>query len=369
MNVESHELRERIERVRAASANGDDLVTLAVPPDESLGAALERIEEDRAQAEYIDADESDKAVRRALERVRRVVQGYDGTPESGLVVYAGVVDGEVVDYVFDDLPTPVPEYQYVRDNEFDPGPLDAVAESSGTYGLLVVERGGAALGLTAGDSVTVVETIDSDVMGKTKAGGQSADRFERDRERQKEEFFETVADEARRAFLGEHAAESASAETTVEGLVLGGTTVTAEDFREGDHLDHRLREALVDTFSVEYASEQGLRELAEKATDRIEDEERRETDAALDRFFEALHDGDDGDVVYGREDVETALEYDAVETLLVSGAQSIADVRELQERATEAGGDCLVVPEDFERGVQFRDGFGGAGALLRFPID
>jgi len=369
MNVESHEFRERIERVRSADATGDDLVTLAVPPDEPLGEALERIEEDRAEAEYIDADEADKALRRALERVRRVVQDYEGTPESGLVVYAGVVDGEIVDYVFDDLPTPISESRYVRDNVFDTEPLDAVAESSGSYGLLVVERGGAALGLTAGDGVTVVETIDSDVMGKTKAGGQSADRFERDRERQKEAFFETVADEARRAFLGEHDAESASAEATVEGLLLGGTTVTAEDFREGDHLDHRLREKLVDTFSVEYASEQGLRELAQKAADRIEDEERRETEAALDRFFEALHDGDGEAIVYGRDSVGDALEYGAVETLLVSGDEPIAEIRELRERATEEGGDCLVVPADFERGVQFRDGFGGVGAVLRFPID
>jgi len=371
MNVDSHEFRERIERVRAAEATGDDLVTLAVPPDEPLGAALERIEEDRAEAEYIDADEADKALRRALERVRRVVQDYDETPESGLVVYAGVVDGGIVDYVFDDLPTPISESRYVRGNEFDPEPLDAVAEASGTYGLLVVERGGAALGHTAGDGVTVVETIDSDVMGKTKAGGQSADRFERDRERQKEEFFETVAGEAERAFLGEHDAESASAEATVEGLFLGGTTVTVDDFRAGDHLDHRLREKLVDTVSVEYASEQGLRELAQKAADRIEDAERRAMADSLDRFFDALHDGDGGsdDVVYGREDVEDALEYGAVETLLISGDEPTAAIRDLQERATEEGGDCLVVPADFERGVQFREGFGGVGAVLRFPID
>jgi len=49
--------------------------------------------------------------------------------------------------------------------------------------------------------------------------------------------------------------------------------------------------------------------------------------------------------------------------------EPIAEIRELRERATEEGGDCLVVPADFERGGQFRDGFGGVGAVLRFPID
>lgn len=55
----------------------------------------------------------------------------------------------------------------------------AVAEGSAkTVGLFVVERGGAVLGLVENDDdVRVVESFDSDVMGKTETGGQSADRF------------------------------------------------------------------------------------------------------------------------------------------------------------------------------------------------
>lgn len=380
-----------------------------------MGEALERVEEDRAEAEYIDTEGEDAAYVEALERVRRVLQREESTPEQGLVVYAGVVDGEVVSHVFDDLPTPVSGFVYERDNEFDTGPLEAVAAAEGTYGLLVVERGGAALGLARGDDVTVVETIDSDVMGKTRAGGQSAQRFARERERQKEAFFESVADEAERAFLGEDDAasasegaasagdtpasasdspastnadtESASATADVDGLLLGGTSVTVDDFREGGHLDHRLEDLLVgDPVSVEYASEQGLRQLVETASDRVEDEQRRETREALDRFFEGLHadvgseSGDAGsesddesrsgdEVVYGREAVEEALTYDAVETLLVSADLPAGDVRELEERASNEGGDCVVVPADFDRGRQFREAFGGVAAILRFPVE
>jgi peptide chain release factor subunit 1 len=418
MNVEAYERNERVEQVERAQATENDLLTVAIPPDKPLGEVLEQVEEDRAEVEYIDAEGTDAAYVEAVERVRRVLQRQGGTPENGLVVYAGVVDGKTVEYVFDDLPTPVSEFVYERDNEFDTGPLDAAAGSAKTFGLLVVERGGAALGLTENEDVEVVETFDSDVMGKTKAGGQSADRFERDRERQKEEFFEEVAEEAKRAFLdgtkgesgvgdesrvggesgdgdgdgvGDENAvggesrdggetggggESAERDGGVDGLLLGGTTVTVEDFREGDHLDHRLRERLVgDPVSVEYASEQGLHQLVEKASDRIEDEERREVRETLDRFFEVLHasdgtDADDGEyVVYGREEVEKALTYDAVETVLASDALPVTDVRELQEEASNEGGDCLVVPTDFGRGEQFGEAFGGVGAILRFPVE
>ncbi|MFC4550841.1 MULTISPECIES: Vms1/Ankzf1 family peptidyl-tRNA hydrolase [Halorussus] len=394
MDTNAYELRERIERVEAAEATENDLVTVAVPPDKPLGEALERVEEDRAEAEYIDDDGDDRAYLDALEAVRRILQHQETTPENGLVVYAGVVDGDVVEYVFDDLPTPVSEFVYERSNEFETDPLSGAEESAGTYGLLVVERGGAALGLTENEDVRVVEVFDSDVMGKTKAGGQSADRFERDRERQKEEFFESVADEAERAFLGDHGAESDSAGHGVDGLVLGGTSVTVEDFREGGHLDHRLEDRLVgDPLAVEYASEQGLRQLAEKASDRIADEERRETRELVDRFFGALAAGgagsdgesgsDDGtgsdgessagseaeSVVYGRDAVDEALEYDAVETLLVAETLPVEEVRSLRERAENEGGECVVVPNDFEDGRRFAEAFDGLGAILRFPIE
>ncbi|WP_276302029.1 Vms1/Ankzf1 family peptidyl-tRNA hydrolase [Halorussus lipolyticus] len=379
MDIEAYELRERVERVEDAEATENDLVTLAIPPDTPVGEALERVEEDRAEAEYIDEQGEDAAYLEALEALRRVLQHRDSTPDNGLVVYAGVVDGETVEYVFDDLPSPVSEFVYERDNEFDTDPLETCRTTSQTFGLLVVERGGAALGLSEGDDVEKIETFDSDVMGKTKAGGQSAQRFERDRERQKDEFFETVADEAKREFLGDHGEESDGADEGIDGLLVGGTEITVEDFRDGDHLDHRLEDALLGTFAVEYATEQGLRQLAEKASDQIRDAERDEMREVLDRFFDALHvgsadgdsapDADETEVVYGREEVEEALSYDAVETVLVSADLPAETVREIRERADDEGGDCVVVSTDFARGEQFREGFDGVAAILRFAIE
>lgn len=234
-------------------------------------------------------------------------------------------------------------------------------------------RGTVAVGPGPGESTAGITPPATPV--KTKAGGQSAQRFARERERQKEAFFESVAEEAERAFLGDHDAESDSANAEIDGLLLGGTTVTVDDFREGDHLDHRLEDRLVgDPVSVEYASEQGLQQLVEKASDRIEDEERREMREALDRFFEALHSSgsgksSDNEVVYGEEAVDDALTYDAADTVLVSASLPIDKVREFEDRATNEGGDYVVVPTDFDRGRQFHDAFGGVAARLRLPIE
>ena len=356
-----YELRQRIEAVSEAEGNEDDLLTVAVPPEAAVGETLERVEEDHAEAEYIDSDESSTDRRAVLDRARQRLHDYDETPENGLVLYVGALEGEedVVEYVFDDLPGRVAESAYRWGNEFDVEALESAADDDPTYGLLVVERGGAALGRLDGERVEVVETVESEVMGKTKAGGQSADRFERERERQKESFFQEVADEAERAFLeGEDPA--------VDGLLVGGTTVTVDEFTDGDYLDHRLADATVGgTFSVEYASEQGLRELAETGREAVADADDGAREA-LERFREELH--DDGEVVYGDDRVDEALEYDAVETVLVSGDRPVETIRDYEERTEREGGEVVVVPPETESGARFDETFGVA-ALLRFPIE
>jgi peptide chain release factor subunit 1 len=364
MTAPDYTLRERIEAVSNASGTENDLLTVAVPPENPIGETLERVEEDHAEAEYIDADETSKAHRAVLERAQHVLHGYDETPDNGLVLYVGALSGEngVTEYAFDDLSGPVREEVYEWSNEFDVEALETATEASSTYGLLVVERGGAALGTRRGDGIEVIETVESDVMGKTKAGGQSAERFARDRERQKEEFFEEVAGEAKRAFLD-------GDEPTVDGLLVGGTTVTADEFTGGDYLDHRLQSQIVGgAFSVEYASEQGLRQLVERGRDAMADAEQESVRAALDRFREGLRADEGDEVVYGDDAVERALEYDAVETLLVSNALSVEAIETYEERTDDEGGDVVVVPSDAETGARFDETFGVA-AILRFPVD
>lgn len=344
------------------------LVTLAVPPGESLDAARERIETEHADAEYVDADEASERVTEALERTRRVLHEYEETPENGLVVYAGVVDAELVDYTFDDLPSPVAEAAYERSNEFETGPLD-VAVDEPTYGLLVVEHGEAALGRFAGDDVELIETFRSDRWEDNPTSGGLGDR-----EREHREFFEEVAETAAVELLGEEADEQRRSEASpgeadvdpVEGVFVGGSSVTASEFLEEEYLDHRLRKRVVsDAFAVGDASEEGLEQLAEKAREHLEEAEREHVRDLLEEFFAEL---ETDEAVAGREAVETALEYESVETTLATEALSAEELRELEQRTVAQGGEFVVVPSDVDGGDRLREE-GGVGALLRFPIE
>ncbi|SFB85712.1 peptide chain release factor subunit 1 [Halobiforma haloterrestris] len=357
MSHPDYELHERLERLSNTSADRDVLVTLAVPPNESIGEVRRPVETDYAEATQLDERTFPEPLADALESVRSLLSEYEEIPETGLAVYAGVVDGDLVTATFDDLPVPIDDHTYAHATEFDLEPIEGIRPPDRTHGLLVVERSGAALG-RLDDGVEAVESFDSDVPGKSSAGGQSAERFERDRERRKRAFFDEVAERAALEFLEGD---------PVDGVLLGGTTGTVERFREEADLAPGLEERLLGEFAVEYATEQGLRELAEKGESALEERDRREARDALDSFFDGV--GGDEPVAYGGEEVDEALEYDAVETLLLSTALEGDRIQRFGDRTTEQGGSAVVVPDDFPAGNRFVEAFDGIGALLRFPIE
>ena len=366
-------LHDRIEAVSATEADGEQLVTVAVPPGESMQAMQRRVESEHAEAEYLDVrEEVRRPLERALEETRRILHDYEETPENGFAAYVGVSDTDLVQYVFDDLPAPVSESAYGHANEFDTDPLEPATERTDTHGLLVVARESAAFGRYDGETITHVDTVESDVPSKQAAEGRNENRFEGRSEERTEEFFDEIGSAAARVFLDDAPVEGADeaspdAEFEASGLLLGGSDVVVEQFRDGDHLPEPVGDAVTGSFEVEYASEQGLRQLVDAAESAGElgTTDARET---LDRLFDAL-DGDETPVATGREDVEEALELEAVGTLLVADSLPEAEVQSLVERAEQQGGESVVAPTGLDRTDRLEAAFDGVGALLRFPVE
>lgn len=356
-----HQIQTAIDTLTEIDGAGTELITLTIPPTKTLTAIQDRIQAEHADAANIQSDRTRDHVQRALQRVHRELHGYDTIPENGLIVYAGVVDDDVLSLVFDDIPRPVTAFQYHCADHFDVTPLETLLQPTTRYGLLVVERGRAALGTLHGDQITNVRTLNSQVMGKTRAGGQSAPRFRRKRDRQLTEFFKTVSDAAAETFLGE------TADDHVTGVAIGGTLTTATQFTRGDYLDHRLQDRVVGTYSVAYATEHGLEQLVTAADEDLLSADRRAARDALDTFFTRL--GTDDPVTYGLDAVQTAADLGAVETALIATTVETDRRRTLETTVAHHGGDVYTISPDTDRGHQFVTAFNGVGALLRFPIN
>ncbi|AUV83087.1 hypothetical protein C2R22_16730 [Salinigranum rubrum] len=365
----SENFHNRLERVSNAEADGQHLVSLTVPPETPLEDALGRIEEVHTDAEQLERDEATVHTREALEETRRVLNDYDETPENGLAVYAGVVDGDSDVHTFDDLSEPVSTFTFERDNEFETEPLE-VPRDTATYGLLIVEHGEAVLGRTSGEGTETVTTVQSDTVEDNPTSGELGDR-----EAVQRDFFEEVAERAGVVFLDEDPDEDYREDANpgradidpVEGLFVGGSSVTATEFLEQGYLDHRLQNrVLADAFSIAEPSDGGLEQLAEKARDHLQSAEREELESRLGRLFSELESGEEA--VVGRDATDEALEYEAVETLLASESLAAETLRALERRTVEQGGEFVVVPTDVDSHQRLEEE-GAVGAILRFAIE
>ncbi|MDP7208113.1 MAG: Vms1/Ankzf1 family peptidyl-tRNA hydrolase, partial [Candidatus Bathyarchaeota archaeon] len=79
----------------------------------------------------------------------------------------------------------------------------------------------------------IIKHISSGVAGKTRAGGQSARRYERLRDMHLNEFFTRV---------GKHITEIFLNAQNLKGIIVGGPGPTKEDFLKGNYLHYELKD-------------------------------------------------------------------------------------------------------------------------------
>ena len=113
--------------------------------------------------------------------------------------------------------------------------LAAAVRTSPRWGLLLVRKGGFAVARLEGDGLVEHKTGQRHVQGRTKAGGQSQQRFARRRDNQARTAYEAAAG---------HAARLLGAPHRLDALVTGGDKVAVEAVLEDDRLAH-LRTVVV----------------------------------------------------------------------------------------------------------------------------
>jgi hypothetical protein len=96
----------------------------------------------------------------------------------------------------------------------DPGRFASVADEPVRWGVLLVRKGGFAVAAGTRSSPALSKVGQRHVQGRTKAGGQSQQRFARRRDNQARQAYEAAADHAHRILVAEFGG--------VEALVCGG---------------------------------------------------------------------------------------------------------------------------------------------------
>ncbi|MDY6775246.1 MAG: peptide chain release factor aRF-1 [Halobacteria archaeon] len=349
MKAKEYEKKKEFERLSEIKGGNTELVSLYISPGSNIADYRDRIRTEISEADNIKSKETRQNVKSALQSILDVLGNYRQTPENGLVIFSSKDET----YVFDDLETPIDSSRYHCDSEFLIEPLETSLDSSTTYGLVIITENEASIGVLEGNTVRERKHMESNLHGKHKAGGQSAQRFARDRREKKKRFFKKVGQSAGKILDSEE----------IDGVIVGGTEITRKDFLDGGYLHHELEKMIIGRFAVSYAGESGLRQLADAADEVISEQRINEEKELIERFYSDLREGKNA---YGVDRVEDLVEHGRVETLLISEDVEGERYEELAEKADEMGGETEYISTDFDKGEQFYQSFGGVGAILRW---
>ena len=216
----------------------------------------------------------------------------------------------MVNIVVDDPPQPLISFRYRCDSRFELTQLEEMLIDKKSYALFVIDRSEAAYGIATGKRIHVQEHLVSNIMGKHRQGGQSAQRFERLIEEAAHNFFKRATEHACSYWLPNL--------ENIQAVVIGGPGATKDYVVKNEYFHHEIAKKIAKTtFDVGYSNESGVRELVENAgqlMDQIELDAERQI---MNRFLEELirtH----PKATYGNAMINQALAQGAVDTLLIS---------------------------------------------------
>jgi len=358
-NKDRIKFEETIAELSSIKGRHTELVSVYIPAGFNISTVVRQLESETSTASNIKSKNTRKNVLAALERIMRELKLYKQTPENGLAVFSGnisEIEGqEDIRLWVIEPPKPLKVRLYRCDQEFIVEPLKEMLEVSEVFGLVVMDRKEATLGVLEGKQIKVLRKLTSGVPGKYRAGGQSAQRFERIREGLAKEFYRRIAESMKEVFFNM---------PKLKGIILGGPVPTKEDFLKEGELVTALKEKIIGMKDLGYADEHGLEILVEESGDILAEQEITREKKVLEKFFEML--GKNPEKVYYKlEDIKKALDYGAVEMLVISKKIDKGLMDELIKKAESISAKIEIVSTETPEGEQFYN-LGGIGAILRF---
>ena len=399
--------KKKLKMLESYKGRHTELITQYLPPGTDRSTVMGQLSEEINQSSNIKSPQTRKNVQGALRKIIGFLKNINfKLPTNGMVVFAGNIsetDGKSDIRLFTIVPVrPLKVKMYWCDSSFHLDHLKDMMSPNDFYAIMVIDKNEATIAQLVGKKYEVLGHFNSMVPGKARAGGQSAQRFERLREEATQNFFKH-AGEKFNSYFEPH-------KERVKGVLIGGPGQTKDYFMEKKALHHELEKKVIGVVDTAYTDEGGVRELVHKSQDLLKDSALIKERQILDKFLGEV--ARDGLATYGQAEVEKVMEENRLGTLIISEdipwivfrvfcekcqKEEIVIVKEpetfeesklrcdvcqskietieeisyldyMVDRATNMGAQVRVISTETNEGEQFLKGFGGLAALLRYKI-
>ena len=400
-------LKMALEDLREMKGFGTELVSIIIPPDRQVSDARQLLQNEHGQAANIKSKGTRKNVQGAIDSALSSLSKIKNAGENGIALFVGSIivgnnRNRMINVLVEDPPQPLLSFRYRCDSVFELTQLEDMLIDKKSYGLFVIDRSEAAFGIATGKRIHIQEHLVSNIMGKHRQGGQSAQRFERLIEEAAHKFFKRASEHACDYWLPNL--------ENIQAIIVGGPGATKDFVVKNDYFHHEIVKKIAKTtFDVGYSNESGIRELVGNAGQmmgEIElDAERKVMDVFLSELIKTHP-----KATYGQQMVKQALDQGAVQKLLISEAlrkntitlqcggcrhewkitigrmeampncpscdvsgdkakelDNVSLIDELSVMAVKSNTELVYISVDTEEGSQLMLGFGGLAAILRYP--
>lgn len=413
-DLELYKTRKLLELLKGKKGFHTELISLYIPHDRKISDVTNYLKNEVSESQNIKSKLTRKNVLDGISVLLGQLKNIKQVPENGLVLYSGAIPQnntpgtEKNELYIVAPPEKVKTFRYHCASEFLLWPLEEMIAPKETYGLLVIGRKESAVGYVRGNHLETVREFTSGIHGKHRAGGQSQKRYERLIEEGEIRFYRRISAEVNELFLSME---------DLGGIFIGGPGPSKEKFVNDESLDYRLREKILDVVDLGYSGAEGLRALIEKIKDKIANLKYVREKKIMARFLKEIS-NDSGLATYGLDEVQKALDYNAVDTLIFSEKLDMYKVRlecsnceftefrtvkenelkkieskiqeencpkcssntfnivgmnsiieELGEAAETTGTDIEIISTETEYGEMLFSTFGGIVAILRYKLN
>jgi len=359
--LDKSELEEVLEKLGEIRGRHTELVTVYISEGFDVNAVQRQLEGEKSTAKNIKSTATRKNVTEALEKIVRHLKSLKKTPPNGLALFAGnvsKVEGQQDLQLWEfEPPKPLKMRLYRCDKEFVIEPLKEMLEVDEVFGLVVMDRKEATIGLLEGKRVEVIQNMTSGIPSKVRAGGQSSQRFHRITEDLTKKFYKRIAEEVKKNFFQLK---------KLKGIIIGGPIPTKDEFIDGEYLTDQLRKKVIGKVDIGDTSKSGLNELVEKSQDLLVDHERIQEKKIVEDLFKNLGENKEKTLLK-EEEIKNALKLGAVDKLFISAEIPKTKAKELSKMAKAIGSEIKIISTETSEGEQFFN-MGGIAVILRFKV-